>query len=256
MGYYDLSASGRKNIYEQMKKDIIKDLSFDNFMNIHKYASDPDTYLRKNCYLILSRLYAVDENYKKAIISSIDTLCQSDEEKIRQTAVYTLGEIGKRDFSGIESRLEIFLNDTHSSVRNALTGAIKQMGERNPEPVIKWIKTKIKHCDPEMRMKLLHGLELRGRTHPEEILPLIKDVLNENPDKKIQKMLIHIIGQISYKKGCIEKVTRELKTWDDRDFVADCKKEIINVHKNYEKFSFLNPSEVVKYLSENFQMVI
>ncbi|MEJ2543113.1 MAG: hypothetical protein P8Y99_03515 [Calditrichaceae bacterium] len=237
-----------------MEKHIAEDLSSGDDKYIRQYASNSDTYIRKNCYLILGRLYTTGYKNKKHMLSVLDSLSQSDDEKIRQTIVYTLGEIGKKDFNAIERRLDIFLKDTHHSVKNGLTGAIKQMGEKNPEPVIKWAKTKLKDCDAEMRMKILHGLELRGRTHPEDILPLIKDFLYEKIDKKPRKMLIHIIGQISYKKGCIEKVTMELKTWDDKDFVSDCIKEIIEVHKNYEKFSALNVKEAEKYIFENIKI--
>ena len=45
----------------------------------------------------------------------------------------------------------------------------------------------------------MHGIELRGRTHPEEILPLLKEVQSD-PDKKVRRMVIHVLGQTSYKK--------------------------------------------------------
>ena len=254
MSFYDLPVAQREKLIGQMEKLIAGDLSSGNDVHIRQYASDSDTYIRKNCYLILSRLYATDDQNRKIILSVMDSLSLSEDEKIRQTAVYTLGEIGKKDFNAVESRLDIFLKDTHHSVKNGLTGAIKQMGEKNPEPVIKWAKTKLKSCDPEMRLKILHGLELRGRTHPEDILPLIKDFLHEKIDKKTRKMLIHIIGQISYKKGCIEKVAIELKTWDDKEFVAECIQEIIEVHKNYEKFSVLNSKEAEEYLYKSIKI--
>ena len=250
-GYYDLTVSQRKNLYEHMEKAISLELSSGNTENIRKYASDIDTYIRKNCYLILGRLYKTDGKIRKAVLSALDLLSASDNERIRQTAVYSLGEIGKQDFYAIDKRLEIFLHETHHSVKNGLTGAIKQIGEKNPEPVFAWVREKIKICDADMRKRIIHGLELRGRTHPEELLPIIKDMVQNDPDKKIKKMLVHIIGQISYKKGGIEKVTAELKTWKDKVFIAECEKEIIKVHKSYEKFSTLSHKEAAQYLAEN-----
>ena len=251
MGYYDLSAPERKKVYEQMETDIVDDLSYGNVKNIKRYASDTDSYIRKNCYLILGRLYKSNEKIRESILSILDLLSRSNDEKVRQTTVYSLGEIGKIHFDVVAKRLELFLHDTHHSVKNGLTGAIKQMGEKNPKPVFAWVRTKIKKCDPDMQKRILHGLELRGRTHPEDLLPIIKEIVKESMDKKTRKMVTHIIGQISYKKGCLEKVTHELKSWKDKSIVAECEREILSVHTRYEKFSVLNLKEAEKYLEKN-----
>ena len=250
MAYYDLSDQERKQLYNKMESEISKEISSGETTSIEKYSSDSDTYIRKNCYLILGRLYKSQNNYKK-ILSILDKLAKSRNEKIRQTVVYTLGEIGKHDFESVENRINIFINDSHHSVKNGLTGAIKQMGEKNPKPVFDWIKTILNECNQDMKIRILHGLELRGRTHPEELLPLLKNILKENVTKKTKKMLVHIIGQISYKKGCLEKVIKEIKTWNDKEFISECKKEIIEVHKKYARFSILKIDEVNNYLSNN-----
>jgi hypothetical protein len=248
MAYYNLSALERKKLYNQMEKDIGLDLNSGKAVHIQKYASDADTYIRKNCYLILGRIYKDDETARENIAAILDGLSRSDDAKIRQTAVYSLGEIGKLDFDAISKRLEVFLDETHGSVKNALTGALKQMGEKNPVPVLSWVRSKIKTCKKDIRKYMLHGLELRGRTHPEDILPIIREILRNSMDKATRKMLIHIIGQISYKKGCLEKVAAELKTWEDKALISDCKNEIIDVHKRYEKFSALSVGEAWEYM--------
>lgn len=253
MGYYDLSASERKKLYEQIEKDIADDLSSGNVKNIKRYASDTDGYIRKNCYLIFGQLYKSNLKIRENILNILDLLSTSKDEKERQTAVYSLGEIGKIDFDAAAKRLELFLHDTHHSVKNGLTGAIKQMGDKNPKPVFDWVKIKIKRCDPDMQKRILHGLELRGRTHPEDLLPIINEIAYKSMDKKLKKMVIHIIGQISYKKGCLEKVTNELKSWKDKTLVAECEKEIVSVHSRYEKFSALSSEKAARYLAENLR---
>jgi hypothetical protein len=251
MGYYDLSASERKQFYNQMENEILQDLIKEKTNVIKKFSSDYDTYIRKNCYLILGKFYNTKENYKPIILSILDKLAISNNEKIRQTVVYTLGEIGKYDFNAVKNRLDNFLKDTHHSVKNGLTGAIKQIGEKNSKPVFAWVKNTLKKCNSDMEKRILHGLELRGRTHPEELLPILKDVLQNNINKKTKKMLVHIIGQISYKKGCLEKVVNEIKTWNNKEFILACKNEIIKIHKNYAKFCYLTLKEAEKYLSDN-----
>lgn len=253
MRYYDLPQPQRKKLYTKMQKNIREDMESDKVDHILKYASDSDTYIRKNCYLILARFYQSensDDKAKERILNLLNDLSVSKNEKIRQTAVYCLGEIGKKDFPAIEKRLDIFLNDVHHSVKNGLTGALKQMGEKNPVPTFKWAKEKIKTSSADMKKRILHGLELRGRTHPEELLPILKEVLQKDKHKKTKEMIIHIIGQISYKKGCLEKVITDLRTWEEEELIFACKKEIIKVHKSYERFSFYKADEAAKHLKE------
>ncbi len=76
----------------------------------------------------------------------------------------------------------------------------------------------LNHPGPKIRREMIHGIELRGRTHPEEVLPLLAEVQHD-PNKKIREMVVHVLGQISYKKGCLEKVVGALKIWENRELV-------------------------------------
>lgn len=251
MKYYDLSPLERNTFYKKMQKDIDDDLLHDTIAMIRKYASDNDTYVRKNCYLILSKIYKNDQKKRKIILSVLDILSKMDEEHIRQTVVYTLGEIGKQHFEPVATRLDYFLHDSHHKVKNALTGAIKQLGEKKPRVVFAWVKEKLEVCNTDIMLKLLHGLELRGRTHPQELLPIIRELAQKDIDKKTQKMIVHIVGQISYKEGCLEVVTSELQNWEDNQLVTKCVNEILSVHERYKRFSHYSPLEAQTYLSHN-----
>ncbi|MBN1499971.1 MAG: HEAT repeat domain-containing protein [Spirochaetes bacterium] len=251
MGYYDLSVLERKKLNDKMRENIVIELKSGNLKNIIEYASDPDIYIRKNCYLILGRMYRKEETNRITILHILDLLSVSEDDRIRQTSVFLLGEIGKHDFNAVKTKLEIFFNDTSSSVKNGLTGAIKQIGQMNPEPVIAWVREIIKSCNEDIQRRIIHGLELRGRTHPEDILPVIRQLLQTGMNRKTREMIIHVIGQISYKNGCLQKVTSELKKWNDNNLVEECRKEIINVHLSYKKFSFLSSDETEKYMNSN-----
>ncbi|MCE5214956.1 MAG: HEAT repeat domain-containing protein [Methanobacterium sp.] len=85
------------------------------------------------------------------------------------------------------------------------------MGQKNPQPTLEFTRRFLHDEDPEVRKKVIHGIELRGRTHPEDILPLLEEVQDED-DQNVRKMIIHVLGQISYKNGCLEKVAAALKT--------------------------------------------
>ncbi len=56
MGYYDHAKAQRTTLYSIMEENILQDLNQNKKDHIFQYASDEDTYIRKNTYLILGRL--------------------------------------------------------------------------------------------------------------------------------------------------------------------------------------------------------
>ncbi len=236
MGFYDLSRPERERLLHKIEQGIVGALEKDKPAEIEQYASDSDTHVRKNVYLVLGRLYRDQQGSRTKILAVITSLLRSSDEKVRQTAVYALGEIGKVDAGKVFDLLGEALSDEHHSVRNAIVGALKQMGDKNPGPVLEFAGKYLHNPDPKIRREIVHGLELRGRTHPEEILPLLQELEND-PDKKIRETVVHVIGQISYKKGCLEKVASALGTWHNKELAKQAAGEILSVHKRYEKFS-------------------
>ena len=170
-----------------------------------------------------------------------------DDPKVRQTIINAAGEIGKFDFEVVRHFFDKGLFDEHHSVRNAVIGSMKKMGEKNPLPVIEWGREYLHHPDKEIRREICHGIELRGRTHPEDILPLLKE-LQYDTTKRVRWTLVHVIGQISYKKGCLEKVMTDIITWENKDLITDAIAEIIDVHDRYRNFSFYTQDEVKKII--------
>ncbi len=246
MGFYDLSKKQRNELVHSMEEDIKRDLKTGKTISIHKYAADDDTYIRKNAYLILGRLYRDQEDLHENILKATETLYEDVDDKKRQTAVYTWTEIGKIDADRVKRHLEWALTDQSHQVKNGIMGGLKQMCQKNPTPTLEFAQTHLHDPDPEVRRIIIHGMELRGRTHPEEILPLLGQLQHED-HPRVRPMLLHVIGQISYKKGCLEKVTIFLKDWENQDLVADAKAEIVSVHQRY-KFASKTPEEAEKYL--------
>lgn len=246
MGFYDLSKEERQKLVGEMEKSIKNYLESCEDKKIIYYASDDDFYIRKSTYLILGRIYRGNENLKENIINLAQKLLKNKNENVRQTAVYIFGEIGKNDAENALKYLEIALNDKHHVVKNAVMGALKQMGQKNPKPTLEFAKKFLHNEDPEIRRIVVHGIELRGRTHPQDILPLLEEIQDEE-NKKVRKMVIHVLGQISYKKGCLETVISSLKKWENKKLVNDALEEIIDVHKRY-KFAAKSPQEVEEYI--------
>lgn len=251
MDFYNLSKQERAELVSTIKSDINEDLIYSTTQRIINYFSDEDTYIRKAAYLSLGRIYFENEELRLKIISCLEELSDSENFKIRQTVINSAGEIGKQDFETVVHFFDKGLFDTHHSPRNAVIGSIKKMGETNPVPVLAWSKKFLHHHNKEIRREICHGIELRGRTHPQDILPLLQE-LQHDKTSRVRKTLVHVIGQIAYKKGCIETVVKNLKTWENKELVAEALDEIIDVHHRYQKFSFLTQEQAIAYIEKNY----
>ena len=188
---------------------------------------------------------------RRKIMALLEHLIKDKDAKIRQTVVNAAGEIGIHDFKIVEHFFHAGLFDDHHSVRNAVIGSMKKMGEKNPKPVLAFAKKYLHHPDKEVRREICHGIELRGRKYPEEILPLLKE-LEFDKTSRVRSTLVHVLGQIAYKKGCLEKVIAHLKSWENAEVVKDAIEEIIDVHDRYRNFSFYTQEQAKKYIAKNF----
>lgn len=170
--------------------------------------------------------------------------------KVRQSVINATGEIGKKDFEIVETLFDKGLFDEHHSVRNAVIGSIKKMGEVNPVPVLKWTKKYLHHDDKEIRREICHGIELRGRKHPADILPLLRE-LQFDKTSRVRKTLVHVLGQIAYKKGCLKIVVEDLKSWENKALVSRALAEIIDVHERYKNFAALTQAEAIEFINQS-----
>jgi vesicle coat complex subunit len=251
MPFYDLTKEQRIHFVNKITGEIHSDLESNSLKNILKYFSDDDTYIRKSAYLAIGKIYFQHPILQHKIISLFDLLLNENNFKIRQTVINAAGEIATKDFEIVEHFFDKGLFDIHHAVRNAVIGSMKKSGEKNPVPLLAWAKKHLHHTDKEIRREICHGLELRGRTHPQEILPLLKE-LQFDKTSRVSKTLVHVIGQISYKKDCLKTVIEELKTWQNKMLVAEAIDEIIDVHLRYKNFSILTQEEAKKYIEETF----
>jgi HEAT repeat protein len=251
MSFYDLSKDDRAKLVEEINKNILSELKSSKLKKTFEYFSDEDTYIRKSAYLAVGRIYKSSPELHKKIIMRLGMLAGDENEKVRQTAVNAAGEIGMEDFAAVECFFDTALFDKHHSVRNAVIGSVKKMGEKNPKPVLKWAKKYLHHSDKEIRREICHGIELRGRKYPQDILPLLKE-LQHDKTARVRDTLVHVIGQISYKKDCLVTVIKELKTWENKELVTDAIEEIIDVHDRYSDFAVLTQDEARKYIEENW----
>ena len=257
MGFYDLSKEERQKIVKETENNILTAIN-DSAEKLDKklvpdvildYASDSDTYIRKNAYMAISRIYLGHNDLREKILQILDNMLENPEERVRQTSVYSMGEIGKKDANCVMKKFERAIKDKHPSVRNAVIGALKQMGQKNPEPTFNFARKHLHDEDPEIRRVVIHGIELRGRTHPGEVLPLLEELQDEEV-KSVRNMIVHVIGQISYKEECLEKVVNSLKNWHNKELVCDAAKEIMLVHIRY-KFAVRSPEYAEEYIKKH-----
>ena len=249
MSFYDLSKEKRAELVGIIHEAILSDIAKGKNAAILGYASDEDTYIRKSAYLAIGKIHKSNEGLRAKTLILLDKLLKNDNEKVRQTAVNAAGEIGMYDFDVIEHMMEAGLFDSHHSVRNAVIGSIKKMGEKNPKPVLKFAKRYLHHEDKEIRREICHGIELRGRKHPQDILPLLRE-LQWDKTRRVRDTLVHVLGQIAYKKGCLETVIADLKQWENKELVADAVEEIIDVHDRYKNFSAMTQDQAREYIQK------
>jgi len=252
MAFYDLSKEERNKVVTTIFSDCEKGFSTKDNSALLLHFGNEDTYIRKSAYLAVGKIYNSQFGFQKIILERLSELFSYENEKIRQTVINSAGEIGIHYFEDVVSFFEIGLFDSHHSVRNAVIGSMKKMGEKNPKPVLEWAKKYLHHPDKEIRREICHGIELRGRTHPEDILPLLKE-LQFDETKRVYSTLVHVIGQISYKKNCLPKVITHLNEWKNKKLVREAVDEIVDVHseKRYAKFTALTQEEVIQYIDMN-----
>lgn len=253
MAFYDLPKEARAILVVEISNEILSELKSAHFKKTLLYFEDEDTYIRKSAYLSLGRLYFAHPALQTKIIFLLNELLLQEDFKIRQTVINAAGEIGKHDFGIVQHFFDKGLFDEHHSPRNAVIGSIKKMGEVNPKPVLSWAKTYLNHENKEIRREICHGIELRGRKYPQDILPLLKS-LEHDKTARVRNTLVHILGQIAYKKGCLEIVIEDLKSWENKELVKDALEEIIDVHHRYRNFSVKTQEEARKYILEHFSV--
>ncbi|MDC8003588.1 HEAT repeat domain-containing protein [Aureisphaera galaxeae] len=254
MGFYDLTKEERAKKVADIQYEMQQALQSGENTPMLEYFNYEDTYIRKAAYLGMGRIYNQQASLRTHVLQCLTQLKNNESEFIRQTVINAAGEIGTFQFEKVVHFFDEALFDAHHRVRNAVIGSLKKMGQKNPKPTLSWAKGYLHHPDKEVRREICHGIELRGRTHPEDILPLL-ETLQHDETRRVRDTLVHVIGQISYKKGCLPKVVSALNDWENEALVKDAIDEIIDVHspKRYEKFSALSQEEVVTYLSENFK---
>ena len=252
MAFYDLSKQDRSRLVENIHSAIIKELHSGKSKKLITYFEDADTYIRKSAYLSVGRIYFSEKELQPKIIQMLDDLFTKEDFKIRQTVINAAGEIGKKEFKPVQHFFDKGLFDLHHSPRNAVIGSIKKMGEANPKPVLAWAKKYLHHPDKEIRREICHGIELRGRKYPQDILPLLQE-LEFDKTARVRNTLVHVIGQIAYKKGCLKIVIENLKTWKNKELVAEAIDEIIDVHHRYRDFAELSQEDARLYIVTNFR---
>lgn len=173
MAFYDLPKPDRDSLVKTMELTLVSEFETGLTAAMLQYFSDEDTYIRKATYIIIGRLFQNNFSLQNTILNSLNSLFTNDDFKVRQSVINAAGEIGKHNFQIVQHYFDTGLFDEHHSPRNAVIGSIKKMGEVNPIPVLEWAKHYLHHPDKEIRREICHGIELRGRKYPEDILPLL-----------------------------------------------------------------------------------
>lgn len=175
MAFYDLPKAERTLLVAEIHTCIEDELQQGKMDGMYTYYSDEDTYIRKTAYLETGKIFYSKPALQFKILKTLELLLQDADFKVRQTAVNAAGETGKKNFDAVRRFFDTGLFDPHHSVRNAVIGSVKKMGEVNPQPVLEWAGLYLHHEDKEVRREICHGIELRGRKYPQDILPCYRN---------------------------------------------------------------------------------
>ncbi|TCL54105.1 HEAT repeat protein [Kineothrix alysoides] len=231
----------------QIENTVLVSMKNNVIVEVLPFFSDSDTYVRKVAYQAVRMQYKRNGDIRLVAIPWLKLLYKSESALVRQTVIYACGEIAAFDFPSVEELLTQGMHDPHHSVRNAMIGSLKISGDKNSE-ILAFCEKYILSDSPEVRRLICHGLELKGRTHPQEIIALLKK-LQYDKHPRVKEMLVHVLGQISYKKGCFHFVEGEVFSWNNADIYKLFQKEVIEVHGRYEKFSALPQKEVIAFFA-------
>ena len=243
--FYSLPKQKRDAFVAAMRDHIHRGLADGDNRYLMSYAASPNTHIRKWAYTVLGRIYHEHRELWSTALAVVEEMLLSPNQKVRQTAVYAAGAVG--DLRVVADILETGLRDPHYSVRNGVIGALKVIGSKDPPRALAFARRHIKDDDPEVRRQIVHGIELHGRTCPQEILPLLADMQGET-NKRVCTMIVHVIGQISYKEGCLETVIDELRGWGNRDLRSRAIVSILAVHREqtYCAHSYKDAREYIR----------
>jgi HEAT repeat protein len=244
MSYYSLPQVARKELAARIAKELRSAVEEHDPEIATAWFDNIDTFIRKAAYIAIGRLWKSIPALHTPILSLLSALFRAESPRVRQTVVNAFGEIAMTDFDEAAGCFRKALFDEDHSVRNAVIGSLKKSGEKNPSPCLAFAQEHIRHPDKEIRREICHGIELRGRTHPQDILPLLRQ-LQHDKENRVRNTLVHVLGQISYKKGCLEIVAGDLLQWENKGLVKDAVDEIIDVHERYKNFAVLSREQAI-----------
>ena len=225
LSYNDLSKEEREQYKSLIENTIISSIKSNMTKEAMPFLSNNDTYVRKVAYQSIGNLYKQNKEIRPLLVAWLDQLYGNTDEKVRQTIIYACGEIAVIDFTAIEKQLTKGMYDPHHSVRNAFIGSLKISGNKNPN-IIAFCEKYFLSDDPEIRRLICHGLELRGREHPQEIIGFLKK-LQHDDNKRVRQMLIHVLGQICYKKDVSILWKTRFILWKEATYIGHFKKKLL-----------------------------
>jgi len=130
MGFYDLNNEDRQKLKDEIAAAVLRSVAQNTPDNVIPYFSDEDTYIRKAAYQAAGKLYESKSEMREALLAWLSSLYSDERKNVRQTVIYAAGEIAVKHFTDAAGLLEKGLTDPHHSVRNAVTGGLKNAGSK------------------------------------------------------------------------------------------------------------------------------
>src|SRR4051812_37783466 len=99
MGFYDLDKNERTDVTNKIFQAVKATVKSGKSHQLSPFFADADTYIRKNAYMAIGKLYKEGPDDLESLIRIIQYFLSDKDFKCRQTAVNAAGEIGKFNFA-------------------------------------------------------------------------------------------------------------------------------------------------------------
>ena len=247
---YHLSKDERLAFLEKEKTELKDSIYLGNYTRVAEFFYYEDIVIRNHAYEGLSKVFSKFPQDRENITALMFYLMRDSNPKIRQNTVKAAGEIGRVEFKYINNILKRGLFDVDNSVLNATINSVQKLVQTNPVPTLKFTKKYLYSHLAKVRVQLLFAIEMRGRTNPQDILTLLKE-LQDDDNEKVQETVVLVIGRISILAGNLETIVLNMKSWHNDKLVSRIMFEVLKTHKESSE-AVRTFDEAKDYVEKNF----
>lgn len=230
----------------KMKREITEAIelaiAYDDATRVLAYFDHEDPDIRRAACHAVGRLYRhtrEDRPKREMLLLLLERLYGNLSDRVREVTICACAEIASRNFSVVEPLLVRGMHDRSRTVREAVTHSLRAVSRKNPS-ILRFCEEHIVSPEPEVRGLICLGLILRGKTHPQDVMGLLKKIQHDD-HPQVRKALVHTLGQISLEPEGFAYVEEELSSWRNPELYEAFREEALGVQRRGQEAAQLDP---------------